>query len=381
MEATGQQRAQQARAGTLGSSIGEAAIKKTKELGREEVRGVQQRKLERVADIEVRAEERIEREIALKKQETFAGAQVRLNYLKTIRDEARADIKTLAESGVTLEALKEGDYYDQFVEESGYDPFTFDAIYEGQMPEEEQTKYDWYFKGNNLVGVGIDPATGKMSTKTYTAEELGIPTNINPEFVTNEQTGDSWYYDKDNPETDEEGNLKLTLIKEKIFTPEEEGVEEKDTQIVEVGGRKVLVDKQTGETIKDLGPAEGDEESVSWNQGRTFIDDNPNASYEELLTGLQEHTDLEDSEVKSLLASKGKKPTEEVEEEKEFLTRDWFIENFGKDKLKAEAKEDYASLWHGAEWEMNQYLDAIMKGIEARRAAGMTDQEILKAMK
>ncbi len=81
------------------------------------------------------------------------------------------------------------------------------------------------------------------------------------------------------------------------------------------------------------------------------------------------------------MKNKGKKPIEEVEEEKEFLTREWLIEKFGEDALIKKAKEEgYASLWRGGKWEMNQYLDAAMKGIEARREAGMTDQEILKKM-
>ena len=136
-------------------------------------------------------------------------------------------------------------------------------------------------------------------------------------------------------------------------------------------------------------PEEEDEKELNWSQGTKFVDDNPDASYEDLLTGLKRYTDLNDSDIKSLLTSKGKKPIkeiekeeEEAEEKKEFLTRDWFIEKYGKESLIKKAKEEgYASVWHGGEWEMNQYLDATMKGIEARREAGMTDQEILKAMK
>jgi len=130
-------------------------------------------------------------------------------------------------------------------------------------------------------------------------------------------------------------------------------------------------------------------EELGWDQGTKFVDENPSASYEDLLVDLQRHTDLEDTEIRSLLKSKGKKPIEEVEKEeeeeedkKQFLTRDWFIESYGKEGLIKTAKEEgYDSLWHGGTWEMNQYLDATMKGIEARRKLGMTDKEILKEMK
>ena len=130
-------------------------------------------------------------------------------------------------------------------------------------------------------------------------------------------------------------------------------------------------------------------EELGWDQGTKFVDENPSASYEDLLVDLQRHTDLKDTEIRSLLKSKGKKPIEEVEKEeeeeedkKQFLTRDWFIESYGKEGLIKTAKEEgYDSLWHGGTWEMNQYLDATMKGIEARRKLGMTDKEILKEMK
>ena len=214
IESTGKERAMQARGGGLGSTIGESAIERKKIAGREEVQKIGKEESLQIQQILNRADERAEQEIALKKQEAFKGATARLDYLKQVRDESRNDALTLAKSGVDLKQLKEDnkEYYDQFIEETGWTEFTFDAMYESNLPPKDKTQYQSYFKGDNLVMVGQDPKTGEIVTKVYKASDLGIPVGVNVDFITNENTGETFWYDKDNPELDAEGNLVLKSI-------------------------------------------------------------------------------------------------------------------------------------------------------------------------
>ncbi|MFZ5365441.1 MAG: CHAP domain-containing protein [Patescibacteria group bacterium] len=65
----------------------------------------------------------------------------------------------------------------------------------------------------------------------------------------------------------------------------------------------------------------------------------------------------------------------------QFLSMDWFKQTYSQDQLKEAAKNaGYASIWKGSEKEIEAYLDATMKTIEAWRQAGKTDSEILEEM-
>lgn len=79
-------------------------------------------------------------------------------------------------------------------------------------------------------------------------------------------------------------------------------------------------------------------------------------------------------------------PTDMIQEE-QFLTKDWFIKTYGEDALIKKAKMpikegggEKGAWTKSGKTEMNEYLDDIMKSVEAWRQAGKSDKEILAEM-
>jgi len=68
-------------------------------------------------------------------------------------------------------------------------------------------------------------------------------------------------------------------------------------------------------------------------------------------------------------------------EEQQFLSKDYFLQNFSKDELKQSAKEaGFAGFFKSANTEINDYLDDVMKKIKTYHQAGYTDEQILSKM-
>ena len=121
------------------------------------------------------------------------------------------------------------------------------------------------------------------------------------------------------------------------------------------------------------------QKQTQWTQARTFISNNPNATYEQLETALRENVPLlSDSDIKSLLTEAEKKTTKEIEESKEFLSIDYLRSLYTEDQLKTSAKEEG---FKGNKKGKEEYLNYLMNLIENYRESGYTDKEILKMMK
>lgn len=224
-ERVGMERAMGARGGILGSTMGESRISKQKEVGRAEISRIGNEQAAKIQEIQQRADERADIALGLKKQEAWQGATAKLNLLKDVQNQAKEDVKGLAQNKVSLQKLKGNtDYYEQFKNELGMDDASFDLYYESLLPQKEQIKYDSYFKGDNLVMVGQD-SEGNITTKTYKSSDLGIPYTADPAFITNDITGESFWYDKNNPQTDADGNLVM-----KSIGKTKESIEEKNRE-------------------------------------------------------------------------------------------------------------------------------------------------------
>lgn len=76
------------------------------------------------------------------------------------------------------------------------------------------------------------------------------------------------------------------------------------------------------------------------------------------------------------------KTKEEEKDRGTFLTKDFLLSQFNEDQLVAQAKEEgITGVFKSRETEINEYLDLLLKRIQAWRDAGFTDEEILKRMK
>jgi len=168
----GRTRARGARGGILGSSFGDANLQKTEKVTSENIKAIQDEKNQRIAAVMLRADERADKEIQFKRNESLAGQEAKLGYLKEVRDEARNDIREIANSGVSLSKLKSNpEYYNQFIEETGWSEVQFDAVYNNNLPKEAQIDYKYQIidtaDGKKILAYGMDPSNGEISSKEY----------------------------------------------------------------------------------------------------------------------------------------------------------------------------------------------------------------------
>jgi hypothetical protein len=216
LDRSGATRALSARGGTLGSSFGNADKAKTEDFNEEAMQALEAEKQAQIGAILSKARNialgRYEQETALaqKKGDDF------LAYKKEQQEGLRNDIKTIANQGVYLDDLDDEQYKDLF-EGAGFDSqLAFESYYNENLPKAEQPDYfiEEIIKGKDgnaqYRRAYMDPATGQPVVKNY---DLG--------YEYNEQDADR---------------------KTKVVTLD--------------NGNSLLLDTQTGETIKYLGGAE-----------------------------------------------------------------------------------------------------------------------------
>lgn len=168
------------------------------------------------------------------------------------------------------------------------------------------------------------------------------------------------------------------------------GVYEAPTSVVEAGGRMLLVNTQTGETIKDLG--ESRVAGATTTDTRKSIVANINSAVDQYRLNPE---GFRESFIKGLLTTYGEPFRDYIQEQvytlmpdiieegegEQFITKDWLLETFGRDKLIEAMKEAGGTQWlKTRKGELVDYLDGLMKMVEAWRQAGKSDAEILKQM-
>jgi len=248
-------RAQSIAGGLAGSEFAGAAAQRTEDINKQII---QQREAERAARIsEILTGAKAEA------TETFEAR--RGEFLRQFEDitEARAAFQEeqqtkavgrltdLKANDATLAELRAQDpeNINTLIEQSGRSDFEIE-----QLLKSETNKFENFFRGNNLVQIETDPRTGQViNQKTFSAEDIGLPTNINPEFITNDITGETFFFDKDNPETDEEGKLVLNPVgKFEESIKEKEARELREARAKKVGVGVTPAIKFTSSEKKDI---------------------------------------------------------------------------------------------------------------------------------
>jgi len=119
-----------------------------------------------------------------------------------------------------------------------------------------------------------------------------------------------------------------------------------------------VIDTQEAKRIEELygfTPPIG----IPLNQVEKYIQDNPYATPVQLQDGINQ-------------AFGGEKPAE-------FITKDWFMENYTDDELKDLADDAGVSgFWSGKDTDIKNYIKHIMSEVQLDREAGYTDNEIIE---
>ena len=123
-----------------------------------------------------------------------------LDRLGEFETKGRSRFAELAALGIDFDALDDDDR-EKLLQMTGYGEeearFRFAKI----RQEATKAKVERFTSGGNIVELEIDPLTDKIiGRKTYSAADLGLPVNRDLGFITNDLTGELFYYDKDNPE-------------------------------------------------------------------------------------------------------------------------------------------------------------------------------------
>jgi DNA-binding NarL/FixJ family response regulator len=227
----GQQRSYAFRAGVIGSPGGDAQKEKVGQLNAANVKALEDERAYKVSAIMGKVDEEAQKEIQARKEESQGNTKAYMDWLTNNEQAGKERLKGLAQLGIKKENLSESDFQN-LLKQSGMSELEFDNLWNQSYDTAHKIEYQYAWKGNNMVAIGQDPITGKLVTKTYSAKDLNIPVGANPEFITNEVTGEMFYYDKDNPEMDPEtgapklksvGKFKQTTESEldKLLTPTE----------------------------------------------------------------------------------------------------------------------------------------------------------------
>ena len=188
------------RQGLRGTGMGGAQQEGRRAETTAKVAGIDERRALAITQIMSKADDRASKLIEAEKTRALGAEEDYINYKQGIQTESRDDFKNLASTGNMDWSMLDEDDQEMWKQQTGYSDFQADYVFNTYKPEAEQIKYEYVWKGNNLVGMGLDPTTGQMvETQTYSAEEMGIPREVSAGFITDKQTGDVFWYDKDNP--------------------------------------------------------------------------------------------------------------------------------------------------------------------------------------
>jgi hypothetical protein len=332
------------RAGILDSPMGKAQLeneaKEQQEYTTRNTKLLSAEQQLKKAAIYDRIDEKAEEQIQLDKEEAAGNYEKKEAWKTKTRNETRnTNIPTLAQT-TALDIVKANrPLYDNLYKQGQFESeLEFDSYYQEQEKNNAE-KIDTTYKGPNgnsfIKRILIYP-NGKRTTSDY---DLGVPFSSESE----------------DPKVID--GIPYNLVRDE-------------------SGKVIKYEKIGGVEIKPKEPTDEEKTKGDWTKAKQFITDNPDATYEQLSTALRENAPkLTDSDISSLL--KEAKKTEGGT----FLSEEWFKTTYGESALIKQAKDaGYGKLFQGGKTEMANYLKDLMKGIEARRAAGLSDKEILEAM-
>ena len=156
---TGQTRAVSARSGILTSDFGVAHKQKTEDLNQRQLRNLEEQKAAETGIIFSRADERARSEIEAKRQEAAGNEEAYRTWLESVKDDARGDFKTLAESGTQLTPEQK----EALSRQAGYEPEIGELLFNAYKKPTERVDYQYIERADgSILAIGQDPTTGSL---------------------------------------------------------------------------------------------------------------------------------------------------------------------------------------------------------------------------
>jgi hypothetical protein len=165
----GQTRAINARSGLVGSDFGTAQANKTQQFNQSQVKALQDEQNARIQSVLTNIEDRASAEIKAKKEEALGKYQREQGDFLATQEQARADLKILAESGADISKLNPAQKT-ALLKQAGYDDPAFgELIFNAMRPKASQIdyKFEKLADGAGLF-YGTDPVTGELKTQRVT---------------------------------------------------------------------------------------------------------------------------------------------------------------------------------------------------------------------
>jgi hypothetical protein len=179
----GQTRAINARSGLMGSDFGEANTAETRKYNEANVKALQDEQNVRIQEVNGKIDQRARDEIAAQKAQALGNSEKYITRLSQNQESARNDLKTLAKSGAAMDKTK----LQVLQKQTGYDPLTFESIYNANKPVPEYTA-PMQLKDGTLVIT--DKATGEVKN----LGKYDLPNNFDFLFAPD---GTPMVFDKD----------------------------------------------------------------------------------------------------------------------------------------------------------------------------------------
>lgn len=170
-------------AGLTGSDFASANAGNAEEKGNAALAAIEQQRAAAVSTVLGNIDTRAQAEIDKKTADAKTNAKDYVDFLQQRQTGAREDLKTLAQSGVALEAMDPATY-DKLLKQTGYDAFTLKTVYNNSKSAATKIDYQYKTVGNKLFGYGVDPTTGKLST-VETDLPGDVPANYKPQVLDN----------------------------------------------------------------------------------------------------------------------------------------------------------------------------------------------------
>lgn len=168
----GQTRAVNARSGDLGGDFGNKNMADTEEFNAAKVEEINRKKSLEIAAVLGKVQDRSDAEFSKQRELSLGNQEKKLSYKKTVQEDARKDMATLAGTGISLDKLS-ADEYNQLLTQTGYDPLSFEAAFNGAKAASEKVDYTYHSLGNGKV-----LRTGKSANGKSVEEKIfdyGIP--------------------------------------------------------------------------------------------------------------------------------------------------------------------------------------------------------------
>ena len=159
---TGQTRAINARSGLIGSDFGNTNQQNTTEFNKQQEKFLKDEQNAKIQSVLMAIEDRASTEIATRKAEALGQYERDMDAFRDAQDQARADFKLLAESGVDLNTLNPAQKA-ALLKQSGYDNQFGELIYNAMKPKPKQIdyKFEKLADGRGMF-YGVDPQTGEL---------------------------------------------------------------------------------------------------------------------------------------------------------------------------------------------------------------------------